>query len=275
MVGTGINTTVMKPVERIVGGVLSGDMAQVRSGINLAKGMWGSSMYAFKMAAKAWRLGDNILDSSTARLDAPTHQLTYERIKNSLLKDRPDGELTPRQEQMARAIGWLGTATRIPTRLLLTEDEFFKQVAFRGQLTADLAEEALTRGLKGKQVDEYIAARMDDAFTVRGTPADNTLARRALDFSRDSTWTSELEKGSFGKDLQSFASRPLHQDPHEPLPRCRPAYASLPARAALPCRHTRRRGSPCRSPRQAGRGEHDDGLGRFGCPRRDHHGQAA
>lgn len=207
MVGTGINTTVMKPVERIVGGALSGDMAQVRSGINLAKGMWGSSMYAFKMAAKAWKLGDNILDSSRSRLDAPTHQLTYERIKNSLLKDRPDGELTPRQEQMARAIGWIGTATRIPTRLLLTEDEFFKQVAFRGQLTADLAEEALTKGLKGKQVDEYIAARMDDAFTVRGTPADNTLARRALDFSRDSTWTSELEKGSFGKDLQSFASR--------------------------------------------------------------------
>ena len=206
-VGTGLNVTVMKPVERIIGGALSGDLAQMRSGLNLAKGMWGSTTYALKMASKAWRLGDNILDSASTRMDAPMHQLTYERIRNSLLKGNPDGSLTPRQEQMARAIGWIGTVTRIPTRLLLTEDEFFKQMAFRGQLTADLAEEAIARGYKGKEVSQYIIARMDDAFTAKGTPADNALARRALDFSRDSTWTSDLQPGSLGRGIQSLTSR--------------------------------------------------------------------
>lgn len=206
-VGTGLNVTVMKPAERIIGGALSGDLAQMRSGLNLARGMWGSTTYALKMASKAWRLGDNILDSASTRMDTPMHQLTYERIRNSLLKNNPDGSLSPRQELMARAIGWMGTVTRIPTRLLLTEDEFFKQMAFRGQLTADLAEEAIAKGYKGKEVSQYIAARMDDAFTAKGTPADNTLARRALDFSRDSTWTSDLQPGSLGRGIQFLSSR--------------------------------------------------------------------
>ena len=164
------------------------------------------------MSGKALKLGDNILDASASQLDMGTkNQLSYERLKNSLLRSQGKGSneaLSPMQETLCRAFGHIGTAVRLPTRLLMAEDELFKQLAFRGQLQADLAMEAAERGFSGKEAQAYIQGRMKDAFHADGTPnMDDPLARRALDYSRTSTWTQELEQGSFSRKVQNFVAQ--------------------------------------------------------------------
>lgn len=205
---TGVNSLVVKPLERMIGGAMTLDKQAILSGWNMVRGMTGSVGTAWELAGKALRVGDNILDQAGKRLEYQTHQLSYERIRNSLLKGKPDGaELSPMQELMARSVGWLGTITRIPSRLLVAEDEFFKQVTFRGQLYADIASEAAEKGIKGKDFEAYAAARMKDVFDENGAIIQSDLTKKAWDFSRDATWTTPLEGNSIGGWLQQGANK--------------------------------------------------------------------
>lgn len=204
---TGANMALVKPVERMVGGALSLDMQAVRSGWNLIRGMSDSVGLAWEMAGKALRVGDNILDRNGNRLEYQTHQLSYERIRNSLLKNAPEGtELSAPQEILARAAGWLGTTFRIPSRLLVAEDEFFKQLGFRGQIYASLSEEAAQKGIKGKDIKAYMEERLKDVFDENGSIIKNDLTDRAMSFARDGSWTSPLESNSLGGRIQQMAN---------------------------------------------------------------------
>lgn len=216
VISTGFNVGLLRPLEKTVGGTLqglfTGDFQHAKEGLALWKGTLCSFTDALRMSGKALKLGDNILDASASQLDMGTkHQLSYERLKNSLLRSQGKGSneaLSPMQETLCRAFGHIGTAIRLPTRLLMAEDELFKQLAFRGQLQADLAMEAAERGFSGKEAQAYIQGRMKDAFHADGTPnMDDPLARRALDYSRTSTWTQELEQGSFSRKVQNFVAQ--------------------------------------------------------------------
>lgn len=204
---TGVNMTVVKPLERMIGGAMSGDMQAVRSGWNLIRGMSDSVSLAWEMAGKALRVGDNILDHNGNKLEYQTHQLSYERIRNSLLKNAPKGaELSAPQEILARAAGWIGTVCRIPSRLLVAEDEFFKQLGFRGQLYSSLADEAAQKGIKGKDIKAYMEERLKDVFDENGSVIKNELTDRAMSFARDGSWTSPLESRSIGGWIQQGAN---------------------------------------------------------------------
>lgn len=110
------------------------------------------------------------------------------------------------QESFARAVGWLGNVFRIPTRCLVAEDEFCKQVAFRGQLYADLAGEGAELELKGMELKEFIDSRLSQAFDAEGRIVKNELTDKALRFAQDCSWSSPLERGSVGHDLQQMAN---------------------------------------------------------------------
>ncbi|WP_298996906.1 hypothetical protein [uncultured Desulfovibrio sp.] len=200
---TGMNSFLVKPVERMIGGALTFDKQSLVSGWNMLRGMTGSVGTAWEFAGKALRVGDNILDQAGNRFEHQTHQLSYERIRNSLLKGKPEGaDLSPMQELMARSMGWLGTVTRISSRLGVAEDEFFKQMTFRGQLYADIANEAAEKGIKGKDVEAYASARLKDVFDANGLIIQGDLSKKAWDFARDATWASPLEGNSIGGWLQ-------------------------------------------------------------------------
>lgn len=207
-IGTGVNVGIMKPLERMIGAAVTLDTQQMKAAWNLLKGYSLGMKEAWKAGRKALMLGDNILDPSAGgRLEYATHQLSYERIRNSLLKNKPEGiELSPMQESFARAVGWLGNVFRIPTRCLVAEDEFCKQVAFRGQLYADLAGEGAERGLKGMKLKEFIDSRLSQAFDAEGRIVKNELTDKALRFAQDCSWTSPLEQGSVGHGLQQMAN---------------------------------------------------------------------
>ena len=96
-----------------------------------------------------------------------------------------------------------------PSRLLLTSDEFFKQTAFRGKVQADLYIKGKEKGLSGKDLNNFIAENfkkaMDDtgAAAVGGTDDAAQAAQAGLAFSREATFTTELE-GLFAK-IQAMA----------------------------------------------------------------------
>lgn len=218
VVSSGFNVSVLRPLERTLGGAIQ-DVAtgnfrfqHAQEGLALWQGTLSAAWDGMKLAGKALKMGDNILDPGASQLDVGArHQITYERLKNSWLRQQglgPNEELSPKREFLCRVFGWVGTASRLPTRLLMAEDEMFKQMAFRGQLQADLAVDAAKRGFKGEDAKAYIKERMAEAFRADGTVnLDDPFAKRALDYARESAWTQELQQGSLSRNIQEFVAK--------------------------------------------------------------------
>lgn len=211
--GSFANIAVVKPMERLIGSVMTWDKQGMRSAWNYMRGEAHGFMEAWKQAGNALKMGDNILDAAggSSRVEHHAmHVTTYENIRAKLLEGKPAGtELSPNQERLARAMGWIGAATRIPSRLLQAEDEFCKQLAFRGQLFADISEEAFQKyGLTNvNDLKAYMQERLKDAVTPEGHVIENDLTKKAIKAARDGTWTSPLEAGTFASKLQGLINQ--------------------------------------------------------------------
>jgi len=80
----------------------------------------------------------------------------------------------------------------LPSRLLMTMDELFKQAQYRGRVFADANDMATQQGLRGEERVEFIQNYLKDSFdpeTGAATRADALLQ------SRRSTFTEPLEPG--------------------------------------------------------------------------------
>ncbi|MEM9403218.1 MAG: hypothetical protein AAGA44_12120 [Pseudomonadota bacterium] len=106
----------------------------------------------------------------------------------------------------ARAIRALGKFIRIPSRLILTSDEFFKTIGFHQELyarayrnAAAVADEA---GATGARREEIMAKQME--VDINNPPED--LHYEAMDFARYQTFQAELE-GSFARDIEDILNR--------------------------------------------------------------------
>lgn len=105
-------------------------------------------------------------------------------------------------EARATVIGWLGKAINLPTRILQAEDEFFKQLAYRSELRADLTAQAWEQfGRKDKAaIAEFVAREEQKFFTEAGQGTDKAL----LDFSRRQTFNQRLTGPA--RKLQEFSN---------------------------------------------------------------------
>jgi hypothetical protein len=61
------------------------------------------------------------------------------------------------QTALGRAVDYLGTATRIPTRMLGAEDEFFKTIGYRMEVYAQAWRQASAEGLTGEAAGQRVA----------------------------------------------------------------------------------------------------------------------
>jgi len=95
-----------------------------------------------------------------------------------------------------QGVNLLGEAIRVPGRLLLAADEFFKAVAYRTELQARAARTAAHEGLTGKAFGARVAE------VVENPPPD--IKMDAVDFARYSTFTQPL--GELGQTVQAFAN---------------------------------------------------------------------
>ena len=122
---------------------------------------------ALKLAAQAFKDERNILDKSRMIVDSgndPSQRFAIGIKGGSFdgegLQKVRKGEMGigqyVRQGLVPDLINSFGTLNRGPTRALLAEDEYNKQVSFRMFLKGALVEDGLRKGLDGKPFDDYV-----------------------------------------------------------------------------------------------------------------------
>lgn len=204
--------TLLMPAEKYLAGAIMRDDAVRREALDTFSGLFRYWNESFRLAKKAWKVEDNILDRVGGKMETHSAALTYENIRNLMLKEGPKGaELSPLQENIARAMGLFGPYLRIPSRLLMSTDEFFKQLNYRASLSASLLREGREAGIKdagelAHYVEEQLAlAFKKDGSVIRGRSADDAV-KDSLLYARESTWTQDLGRDTLGGGIQSLAN---------------------------------------------------------------------
>jgi hypothetical protein len=227
-------TQVMTTMESVVGGVMAGNMDVVRA----VMASW-SDGEMFKEAAKfskqAFKEQENLLD--------PANRAFEEGQKRAITSERFGGIESDSAKQ---SIDAFGNAVRIPSRLLLTTDEFFKQLAYRRAARFKAAMSGLQQGIRDpKELARHINNTVDTIVTESGrmmseeglvreasviadkkglkgkekadfiidykdknfNPDASGLAQYALDESQYLTFTKELQDRTLGKGLQEITNK--------------------------------------------------------------------
>ena len=227
-------TQMMTTIESVVGGVMTGNMDIVRA----ALASWSDGeMFkeAAKFAKQAFKDQDNLLD--------PANRAFEEGQRKAITSERFGGIESDAAKQ---SIDAFGNAVRIPSRLLLTTDEFFKQLAYRRAARFKATMSGLQQGIRDpKELARYINNTMDTIVTESGrmmseeglvreasviadkkglkgkdkadfiidykdknfNPDASGLAQYALDESQYLTFTKELQDRTLGKGLQDITNK--------------------------------------------------------------------
>jgi len=241
IIGNGL-TQVMSTLEAVVGGVASGNLSVVKAVLaSWSNGqMWGE---AAKFAKKAFKQNDNLLDpQNRAFSDRKQGAITGERIAESKL----GGMVTEKGLTSKKSLDAFGNFIRIPSRLLLTTDEFFKQLSYRRAARLKAAMSGIQQGIKDpKKLAEHIHNTLEGIVTeggrisseeglyregieaannkgLKGSERDefaikyskdnfdktnSALMQYALDEAQYLTFTRDLQEGTLGKVLQDATSK--------------------------------------------------------------------
>lgn len=181
-----VNNAIMAawmPGMHSLGGLLTGNVEQMRRGALMFAGNFAVAGDAAKMALKSLRENRAFLDPDHLTLD-----------------DAASGD----------AVRGFASFLSAPTRALMTADEFFKQMNYRSHVRAQslisARKAATARGLDGKEAAAFIADRVgkdiEHAFDIRGGAVNVT----GLMHSREATFTQGLETG-IGAWLQDGANK--------------------------------------------------------------------
>jgi len=180
IMGNGL-TQLMSTLEAIAGGVVTGNMGLVKAVV----ASWADGQMireAWKFTKKAFKQNDNLLDpQARAFSDRPQGAITGERMASGRL----GGIVTERGLTSKKAFDAMGNFIRIPSRLLLTSDEFFKQLAYRRAARLKATMSGIQQGIKDpKQLAEYVNKTLDGVITEGGRMAsEEGLAREATDIA--------------------------------------------------------------------------------------------
>ena len=162
--------SVLLPTQQIIGGGIVGQSA--RHGWRTLFYQMTSAWDAIKTARKVFVEDQAILDPVSSKFD---NAFATEANKN-----------------------WLDTIIALPSRGLLTMDEFFKQSAYRGRVMADAIDRARNLKMTGKEREAYIQNYLRESFGPNG----EALRGDVLEQARKITFTEELERGSFARKFQ-------------------------------------------------------------------------
>lgn len=168
---TGVNLGIRNVISGTPG---AGNSAAVRQeGIDLFTGFFTNMRDSFNAAKTAFKSGKPILESGN---------LTNE-IQN------------PFQ-------GYLGTAVGVPSRTLMSQDEFFKNISYRSFVRSKALREASENGLDEAATMSLVQKRMEDSL-VNGIALNNN----ALAFAQKVTFTNPLTPGTVGASLSSMVNQ--------------------------------------------------------------------
>ena len=186
-------TQIWSSIEAVFGGIASGNMDVVRA----VMAAWSDKeMYkeAGKFAKKAFKQSDNVLDPNARSFsDRPEVAITGKRISEAL----PGQGLSAKQEA---GLDWFANnVIRIPSRLLMTTDEFFKQLAYRRAARLKAAMSGIQQGINNpKQLAAHINNTLEGVITEGGRMGSKEgLAREANEIAVQKGITDTTEKNNF------------------------------------------------------------------------------
>jgi hypothetical protein len=199
-----IYESLIRPLEQIGGGIARRDYRTIRLGFAQWQGLmhnfkdtWRATLIAFKQA-------DSVIDPRTRSLDAL-------EIKNGKSVKPISGSNLEFDGKVGNSIDWIGKVIEFPSRLLITSDELFKQMNYRGRVYANALDNTMERSLniyskEGKANIERIVKESFDA-DGRANIKNNPLNAQALEYARENAFQNDLKGGShsdWGGSLQSF-----------------------------------------------------------------------
>lgn len=182
-----IAATIAHPIEHATAGALQAlkgnreGLAMMREAGDILTSDVAAIFDSMKLAARAFRTETNVLDPLVTLTERTTHAIAG----------------TPFQDA-------IGKFVRLPSRLLMTQDEFFKQMNYRGKVRAGLMRQARRQGLEGDDFKRFVDDGMEAAFDLRTGAA---VDREALQWAREATFTQDLGKGTMGHSFQQFVAK--------------------------------------------------------------------
>ena len=198
ILSTGLNT-LARPLEQTLGSFAQGDMTgAIRGGKELYY-LMSSITDSLKGAKLSFQIEDNIVNPGAMIQDADRFQVRMEG----------DGNL-------ANIVNAFGTIIRLPSRFLLAEDEFFKQLNFRAYVKASAWEDGMRKGLQGADLQDHIQRQFDGTIEIinknsMANVKDKSvldLYEKAQQYAAETTFTADLPEGSLGGAIQGVARHP-------------------------------------------------------------------
>ena len=184
-------TQVMTTLEAVAGGIASGNMDVVKAVI----ASWSDSeMFkeAGKFAKQAFKDQDNLLDPSNRAFEEGQRA----SITGQRLQEGPMGSLV--SDSAKDSIDKYANYIRLPSRLLLTSDEFFKQLAYRRAARMKAAMSGLQQGIRDpKALAEHINKTIDGIVTEGGRMMSEEGLVREASIIADKKGLKGKEKAAF------------------------------------------------------------------------------
>ncbi len=194
----------LKPAEQIAGGIVTANMRSIRTGASQYFGMMFTIGDTFNAVRIAFKQGDAILDPLARTQDNL-------RIINGKAVRPISGSNLGFDGRAGTWIDRLGIIAELPTRLLMSSDELFKQLNYRGRLYANAVDNTLELGLdiSSKEGRANIDRIFKEGFDKNGMAnvKDNPIAAESLQQARVATFTNSLEDGrllNIGGSWQKF-----------------------------------------------------------------------
>ena len=225
-----------RPAERGIGAALRLDGRETAKALKTYVYMASYMKDALTMAAKAGYDHRAIIDNS-AKVDSMQGQRTTRAMSAEALGVQ--------NKAGATVVDLLGKITTLPSRILGTEDEFFKQLAFRSNLRANVVVDAGNMSIEDLQKmgygsrQEFIDREFEKAFetkisaeerwqemvltrkvaddpkvkekfineTIGAANQRSAYAQKALEEARQTTFTNPLQKGTMSHGFQEYANR--------------------------------------------------------------------
>ena len=192
-----------RPMETALGGLVTGNTKVVQRSFRELMGL----MTGWRDVAQGARMSilkdEIVFDPSARQVDLPANQRRAISAQGLDIKSQGVGSM----------VNAIGSVIGMPSRLLGGTDNFVKQLNYRAVVRADLIEQGLERGLRGKDLAEWVEKSMDSmvingaALTARNL--DREANRRGLSGIKKVNWIkSKLADGDI-QDRQALATRAL------------------------------------------------------------------
>lgn len=153
------------PLEQAIGGATAGDRRMMTHAVRQLQGSFAGLWDAVGTALKAGWWNDAVLDAQSLKIE--------------------DAAVTQGGKTL------LGKVVRLPSRALMTMDEFFKQSQYRGVVFADANHLAKEKKLTGAARTDFIKQYLKESYTDTGA----AVRGDALLQARRATFTEPLEPG--------------------------------------------------------------------------------